>query len=134
MPTGLYFTDSINNWNGQITAENVTLVPWQNLILKSGYTTGDGVQPQYRRIKNLDGSYSVQFRGAIRRTSGNFPTTQVWAATLSGDYLPPTIAMRQGSDNTGKGARVVVEPNGNLSILAPNTSSYVYIDALTYIN
>ena len=50
MPTGIYFTDSINNWNGQITAENVTLVPWNNLILKSGYTTGDGVQPQYRRI------------------------------------------------------------------------------------
>ena len=134
MPTGFYVWDSIGNWHGGITAENLTLVPWQNLILRSGYAAGDGTKPQCRRIKNLDGSYTVQFRGAISRTSGNFPTTQVWAATLIGDYLPPTIAMRQCSDNTGKGARVVVEPNGNLSILAPNTSSYVYIDALTYIN
>ena len=134
MPTGLYFTDSINNFTGQITAENVSLSSWQNLILNSGYTAGDGVQPQYRRIKNLDGSYSVQFRGAVSPTSGNFPTSQVQVATLSGIYLPPTNAMRQCSDNTGKGGRVAATPSGKLYIWAPNTSSYMYIDALTYIN
>lgn len=133
-PSYLYFSDSINNWTGQITAENVTLSSWQNLILQSGFTAGDGVQPQYRRIKNLDGSYSVQFRGAVSPTSGNFPTTQVQVATLSGVYLPPTNAMRQGSDNTGKGGRVAATPAGKLYIWAPNTSSYMYIDALTYIN
>lgn len=133
-PSYLYFSDSINNWTGQITAENVTLSSWQNLILQSGFTAGDGVQPQYRRIKNLDGSYSVQFRGAISPTSGNFPTTQLQVATLSGIYLPPTKAMRQGSDSTGKGGRVAVVPTGQFYIWAPNTSSYVYIDALTYIN
>ena len=134
MPTGLYFSDSINNWNGQITAENVTLVPWTNLILNTGYKAGDGVQPQYRRIKNLDGSYTVQFRGAISKTSGNFTATQVLVASVYGDYMPPTTSIRQGSDNTGRGARVVMTTSGNLHIMAPNTSSYVYLDALTYIN
>ena len=134
MPTGLYFTDSINNWNGQITAENVTLVPWKNLILQSGYTTGDGVQPQYRRIKNLDGSYTVQFRGAISPTSGNFPTGQVHVAVVSGVYTPPNTSIRQSSDDTGKGARVAITMVGNIHILAPNNSSYVYLDALTYVN
>lgn len=131
---GIYMQDNINNWNGQITAENVTYVPWKNLILNSGYTAGDGVQPQYRRIKNLDGSYTVQFRGAVSPTSGNFPTAQVQIATLSGVYLPPTTSIRQSSDNTGRGARVAMTTSGNLHILAPNTSSYVYLEALTYVN
>ena len=134
---GMDFWSQLNDtggYCGQITAENVTLVPWTNLKLNSGYKAGDGMQPQYRRIKNLDGSCSVQFRGAVSPTSGNFPTGQVTVATLSGVYLPPTIAMRQGSDNTGRGARVAITTAGNLVIMAPNTSSYVYIDVLTYIN
>ena len=131
---GIYFQDNINNFGGSITAENATYVPWTNLILKSGYTTGDLVQPQYRRIKNLDGSYTVQFRGAISPTSGNFPTGQVHVATLSGVYLPPTTSIRQSSDNTGKGARVAMTTSGNLHIMAPNNSSYVYLEALTYVN
>lgn len=130
----MYMSDTINNFGGSITASNLTSVPWIDLTLLSGFKAGDGVQPQYRRIKNLDGSYSVQFRGAISPTSGNFPTTQVQVATLSGIYLPPSTAMRQGSDNTGKGGRVAVVNTGQFYILAPNTSSYVYIDALTYIN
>lgn len=132
--SGIYMQDNINNWGGTITAENVTYVPWINLILKSGYTVGDGVQPQYRRIKNLDGSYTVQFRGAISPTSGNFPTGQVHVGTVSGVYLPPTTSIKQSSDNTGKGGRVAMTTAGNLHIMAPNNSSYVYVDAMTYIN
>ena len=134
MPTGLYFTDSINDFTGQITAENVTLSSWQNLILNSGFTVGDGVQPQYRRIKNLDGSYSVQFRGAVSPTSGNFPTSQVQVASLSGNYIPQIHTFVQGSDNTGRGGRVAALSDGRLMILAPNNSSYMYLNTLTYIN
>ena len=138
MPTGLYFTDSINNWNGQITAENVTLVPWTDLILKSGYTTGDGVQPQYRRIKNLDGSYMVQFRGAISATSGNFPTTQVQVANIPEAYRPPYTAMRQGSvgtsNSTVSSATLAMTAAGNLHISATSNTVYIYLDALTYVN
>ena len=131
---GIYFQDSINNFGGSITAENATYVPWTNLILKSGYTAGDGVQPQYRRIKNLDGSYSVQFRGAVSPTSGNFPTSQVQVASLSGNYIPQTHTFVQGSDNTGRGGRVATLSDGRLMILAPNNSSYMYLNTLTYIN
>ena len=138
MPTGLYFTDSINNWNGQITAENVTLVPWTNLILKSGYTTGDGVKPQYRRIKNLDGSYTVQFRGAIRATSGNFPINQVQVANIPEAYRPPYTAMRQGSagtsNATASSATLAMTVAGNLHVTATINTVYIYLDALTYVN
>ena len=138
MPTGLYFTDSINNWNGQITAENVTLVPWTNLILKSGYKAGDGTQPQYRRIKNLDGSYTVQFRGAISAMSGNFPTTQVQVAGIPVAYRPPSTAMRQGSvgtsNSTVSSATLAMTAAGNLHISATSNTVYIYLDALTYVN
>ena len=138
MPTGLYFSDSINNWNGQITAENVTLVPWTNLILNSGYKAGDGVQPQYRRIKNLDGSYTVQFRGAISTTSGNFPTTQVQVANVPEAYRPSSTAMRQGSvgtsNSTVSSARLAMTSSGNLHVSATSNTVYIYLDALTYVN
>ena len=111
------------------------LVPWTNLKLNSGFKAGDGAQPQYRRIKNLDGSYTVQFRGAVSPTSGNFQTSSnVTVASVSGVYTPPVISMAQGGDNTGKGARVAVAVNGNVLILAPNTSSYVYLNEMQYIN
>ena len=113
----------------------MTLVPWTNLVLKSGYKAGDGTQPQYRRIKNLDGSYTVQFRGAVSPTSGNFQTSgNATIGSVSGVYTPPVVSMAQGSDNTGKGARVAIAVNGNVLILAPNTSSYVYLNELQYIN
>ena len=135
---GIYMQDNINGWGGQITAENVTLVSWQNLILKSGYTTGDGVQPQYRRIKNLDGSYTVQFRGAISATSGNFPTTQVQVANIPEAYRPSYTAMRQGSvgtsNSTVSSARIAMTPSGYLHVSATSNTVYIYLDALTYVN
>ena len=135
---GIYFQDSINNLGGSITAENVTLVPWTNLILKSGYKAGDGAQPQYRRIKNLDGSYTVQFRGAISATSGNFPTTQVQVVNIPEAYRPPSTAMRQGSagttNATTSSATLAMTPSGNLHITAAINTVYIYLDALTYVN
>lgn len=133
-PFSIYFSDSINKWTGSIAAENLAMSPWTNLTLLSGFTVGDGVQPQYRRIKNLDGSYSVQFRGAVSPTSGNFPGSQVQVASLSGNYLPQTNTFVQGSDNTGRGGRVATTTDGKLYILAPNNSSYMYINSLTYYN
>lgn len=135
---GFYFQDSINNLGGSITAENVTLVPWKNLILKSGYKAGDGTQPQYRRTKNLDGSYTVQFRGAISATSGNFPTTQVQVVNIPEAYRPLSTAMRQGSAGTTNGASssatLAMTPSGNLHVTAEINTVYIYLDALTYVN
>lgn len=137
MPTGLYFNDSINNWTGQITAENVTLVPWTNLTYLSGYTTAENNPCQYRKIKNLDGSYTVQFRGQVKPTSGNFPTTDFQSiAVLPTDIRPPKNSFANGvGDVTGtQTIRIGVFIDGGVQIGVRGTAtSYVAINSLTYI-
>ena len=137
MPTGLYFADSINNWNGQITAENVTLVPWTNLTYLPGFTTAENNPCQYRKIKNLDGSYTVQFRGQVKPASGRFNAT--------GEYLPLQVpAVIKPSINTfGIGipdftniqsARIVVlASDGRVQLMVRgNATNYVSLDMMSY--
>ena len=137
MPTGLYFTDSINNWNGQITAENVTLVPWKNLTYLSGYTTDENNPCQYRKIKNLDGSYTVQFKGQVKPVSGRFNAT--------GEYLPlqvpaeikPSInAFGIGLPdftNIQSARLVVLASDGRVQLMVRgNATNYVSLDMMSY--
>ena len=136
MPTGLYFTDSINNWNGQITAENVTLVPWTNLTYSAGYTTAEDNPCQYRKIKNLDGSYTVQFRGQVKPVSGNFPTTGFRdIALLPIDIRPTKNSLVNGvGDMAGSQTiRIGAIVNGAVQIGVRGTAtSYVAISSLSY--
>lgn len=142
MPTGLYFSDSINNWYGQITAENVTLVPWTNLTYLSGFTTAENNPCQYRKIKNLDGSYTVQFRGQVKPVSGKFSiNTQYNPIRVPVDAQPATNKFGLGiGDFTGtQSARLVSFINdgankGTIQVLVTGTaSSYIAIDNLAYI-
>ena len=136
MPTGLYFADSINNWNGQITAENVTLVPWTNLTYSAGYTTAEDNPCQYRKIKNLDGSYTVRFRGQVKPVSGNFPTTGFGnIAVLPTDIRPTRNSFVNGvGDVSGsQTVRIGVIVNGIVQIGVRGTAtSYIAIDSLSY--
>ena len=142
MPTGLYFTDSINNWNGQITAENVTLVPWTNLTYSAGYTTAEDNPCQYRKIKNLDGSYTVQFRGQIKPSSGSFAVNSTsYVASIPSDIMPLKNAFGIGIPdfNTIQNVRLVVIAdlsNSNQRKLqikvTGGATSYVSLDMLEY--
>ena len=137
MPTGLYFTDSINNWNGQITAENVTLVPWTNLTYLSGYTTAENNPCQYRKIKNLDGSYTVQFRGQVKPVSGRFNATGEYLALQVPAVIKPSInAFGLGiPDFTNiQSARIVVlRSDGRVQLMIRgNATDYVSLDMMSY--
>ena len=142
MPTGLYFTDSINNWNGQITAENMTLVPWKNLTYLSGYTTAENNPCQYRKIKNLDGSYTVQFKGQIKPSSGSFAVNSTsYGVSIPSDIMPLKNAFGLGMPDfsTNQNVRLVVVTDlsnvnrGKLQIrVTGGATSYVAIDMLEY--
>ncbi len=142
MPTGLYFTDSINNWNGQITAENVTLVPWTNLTYLPGFTTAENNPCQYRKIKNLDGSYTVQFRGQIKPSSGSFAVNSTsYVASIPSDIMPLKNAFGIGIPdfNTSQNVRLVVvadlsssNPRQLQIKVTGGATSYVSLDMLEY--
>ena len=140
MPTGLYFTDSINNWTGQITAENITLVPWTNLTYLSGYTTAENNPCQYRKIKNLDGSYTVQFRGQVKPVSGSFPGTNSESnfkiiANLPADIRPSTHTFLSAvGDMAGtQTIRIGALSDGRIQVGVRGTaSSYIGINSLIY--
>ena len=140
MPTGLYFTDSINNWTGQITAENVTLVPWTNLTYLSGYTTAENNPCQYRKIKNLDGSYTVQFRGQVKPVSGSFPGTNSESnfkiiANLPADIRPSrhTFLSAIGDMMGTQTIRIGALSDGRIQVGVRGTaSSYIGINSLEY--
>ena len=136
-PFSLRFDDTVNDWHGQITAENVTLVPWTNLTYLSGFTTAENNPCQYRKIKNLDGSYTVQFKGQVKPVSGRFNAT--------GEYLPLQVpAVIKPSINAfGIGvpdftniqsARIVVlRSDGRVQfMIRGNATDYVSLDMMSY--
>ena len=139
-PSYLYFSDTINNWNGQITAENVTLVPWTNLTYSAGYTTAENNPCQYRKIKNLDGSYTVQFRGQVKPVSGSFPGTNSESnfqiiANLPVDIRPirHTFLSAVGDMMGTQTIRIGALSDGRIQVGVRGTeSSYIGINSLIY--
>ena len=142
---GMSFWSQLNDtgaYKGSITYENVTLVPWTNLTYRSGYTTAENNPCQYRKIKNLDGSYVVQFRGQVKPVSGKFAiNNQYNPIIVPTDAQPATNKFGLGiGDFAGaQSARLVSFINdgankGTIQVLVTGTaSSYVAIDNLTYI-
>lgn len=142
MPTGLYFSDSINNWYGQITAENVTLVPWTNITYLPGFTTAENNPCQYRKIKNLDGSFKVEFRGQIKPSSGSFAVNSTsYVASIPSEIMPSKNAFGIGIPdfNTIQNVRLVVvadlsssNPRQLQIKVTGGATSYVSLDMLEY--
>lgn len=136
-PQGIYFQDSINNWGGSITAENVTLVPWTNISYLSGYTTAENNPCQYRKIRNLDGSYTVKFRGQVKPTSGNFASgSTVYALTIPSGIMPNQNRFGAGiTDATSNSTvRVGVIPSFGTMQIKTNgaATTYVSLDFMSY--
>lgn len=105
---------------------------WTNIPLVAGYTAGDGQTPQVRKVRTAEGLIRIDYRGAIGATSGNLPIAQVTVGTIPTDFLPLGTVLMQGSDNTGRGGRVACLTSGEMKILAPNTSAYVYLNSTFY--
>lgn len=139
-PFAIFFNDSVNKWSGSITSENVTLVPWTDLTYISGYTTAENNPCQYRKIKNLDGSYTVQFRGQVKPVSGSFPGTNSESnfqiiANLPVDIRPsrhtflPAVGDMMGTQTIRIGAL----SDGRIQVGVRGTaSSYIGINSLVY--
>ena len=139
-PFSLQFDDTVNDWHGQITAENVTLVPWTNLTYLSGYTTAEDNPCQYRKIKNLDGSYTVQFRGQVKPVSGSFSGTNSESnfqiiANLPADIRPirHTFLSAVGDMMGTQTIRIGALSDGRIQVGVRGTSSsYIGINSLVY--
>lgn len=136
-PFSLRFDDAVNDWHGQITAENVTPVPWTNLTYSAGYTTAENNPCQYRKIRNLDGSYKVEFRGQVRLVSGNFLASSGFysIANLPVGVRPNTnkFANAVGDVTGAQTIRIGALTDGNIQIGVRGTATaYVAIDSLGY--
>ena len=141
-PQGIYFQDSINNWGGSITAENVTLVPWTNITYLPGFTTAENNPCQYRKIKNLDGSFKIEFRGQIKPSSGSFAVNSTsYVASIPSDIMPLKNAFGIGIPdfNTNQNVRLVVvadlassNPRQLQIKVTGGVTSYVSLDMLSY--
>lgn len=141
--SGIYLQDNINNWNGSITAEQLTLVPWTNLTYLSGFTTAENNPCQYRIVKILDGSYEVQFRGQVKPSSGSFgANTTSYVASIPNAIMPSKNAFGIGIPdfNAIQNARLVVVADQTSSNprqlqikVTGNATSYVSLDMLRYV-
>lgn len=129
---GLTLQD-FNGNGGTIRAENLRTVDWTNLTLNSGFVVSQNNIPQYRRFKNLDGSYTVELRGQVERTSGTFGTASSIVATMPVGHRPPlSNQMYMCPDDTFKGARVTMQPAGGVQINSANNSVYVNLSPITF--
>ena len=141
-PFSIFFNDSINNWTGSITAQQLTLIPWTNLTYLPGFTTAENNPCQYRKIKNLDGSFKIEFRGQIKPSSGSFAVNSTsYVASIPSDIMPLKNAFGIGITdfNTIQNARLVVvadlsssNPRQLQIKVTGGATSYVSLDMLEY--
>lgn len=131
-PFSLRFDDTVNDWHGQITAENVTPVPWTDITLASGYTSAGGTTAQYRVLRNLDGTKHVEFRGSVGKTSGNLTTSQMQIGTLPAIITPSQNTFKQSAIDGAEGGRVGAISDRRLMAWCAKETRYISLDSLNY--
>lgn len=145
----LTLTDSSGVYVGRLTAKALTKTPWINLQMGSSYEVKDGNPPQYKVNYNLDGSRTVEFRGAVGLKSGNMTTSgtgtvyrpfstgnSASTTTIPKSIRPNATVQKIGSTNNTSpgqiGARYAVATNGDFPIWVNGASTYVDISAMSY--
>lgn len=145
----LSLSDASGNYNGVLDAKALTNTPWINLQMGSLYEVKDGNPPQYKVKYNLDGTRTVEFRGAVGLKSGNMTTSgtgtvyrpfstgnSASTTTIPTSIIPHATVQKIGStSNTSPGqigARYAVATNGDFPIWVNGASNYVDISAMSY--
>lgn len=145
----LSLTDDSGTYVGRIDARAVTNTAWNTLQMGSLYEVKDGNPPQYNVKYNLDGTRTIEFRGAVGLKSGAMTTTgsgtvyrpfstgnSASTTTIPTTIIPNATVQKIGStSNTSPGqigARYAVATNGDFPIWVNGTSNYVDISGMSY--
>ncbi|MFS1008449.1 hypothetical protein ACFC8U_03715 [Enterococcus casseliflavus] len=129
----LTLNDRQNGFSGQLTAQQLTSVPWVNIPLASGYITIEGATPQYRRIQLLDGSYEVQLRGRVGPSSGNFDLTGRRIGSIP--YAASMLELFLCGANSGRSGRMQVELNGDLMVASADSGvTYISLSGIRFVS
>lgn len=129
----LTLNDRQNGFSGQLTAQQLTSVPWVNIPLASGYITIEGATPQYRRIQLLDGSYEVQLRGRVGPSSGNFDLTGRRIGSIP--YAASMLELFLCGANSGRSGRIQVELNGDLMVASADSGvTYISLSGIRFVS
>lgn len=125
--------DRQNGFSGQLTAQQLTAVPWVNIPLASGFVTIEGATPQYRRVQLLDGSYEVQLRGRVGPASGFFTGTGVRIGSIP--FPASVLELFICGANSARSARMQVELNGDLMVASADSGvRYLSMSGIRFIS
>ena len=110
-PSYLYFSDSINNWTGQITAEALTNKGWKNV---TGFVNGvqtDAVPLQYKVTINMDNTRTIKFRGGFKG-NGTSDLPQAGIVQLPVEARPTTTIAFPCMGSGARLARIIISADG----------------------
>lgn len=128
-PNGIFMNQS--DKYGSLTIESLISVPWETIILSSGYTVAEGNLPRYRKTKNLDGSFTIELAGQVAGALSTAGTKII--GQLSAEYRPQRTAMAQIANSTGFGGRLHVDVGGNIGYInGAGTPTYISLDGMKY--
>ncbi|MHC5217147.1 phage tail spike protein [Enterococcus sp. LJL128] len=115
--------------SGSLTAESLVSKPWQDLPLTTNFQHYGTDKCQYKKVKNLDGSYTVKFRGIMTTKAGvSWATGQSIANMPLGTRPSQTEIAIQPTNLNGIGGRLHVVANGEV-VFRPQT-----VSGLTYVS
>lgn len=119
---------------GRLTAKALTSAPWEDLKLASGWKVGDNNPPQYRIIYELNGTRTVQFRGAVAPTSGTVPTNTIYPfADFPAELRPPKPAYGLATSQAGLLGRVAVSTTPSFLVnMSGSGATYAAFSTFTY--
>lgn len=125
----LTLRDSSGN-QGSLEAKNLASVPWTNIPLATGAIVSEGNTPQYRKIANLDGSYTIELRGQVGFSAGKAQSATL--GTLPTGNRPSANHMYQQPCNHYYGARIAVLTSGDLQFRANYDTVYVALTGIRF--
>lgn len=130
----LSLSDASGNYNGVLDAKALARSQWTDLKLASGWKVGDNNPPQYRIIYELNGTRTVQFRGAVAPTSGTVPTNTIYPfADFPAELRPPKPAYGLATSQAGLLGRVAVSTTPSFLInMGGSGATYAAFSTFTY--
>ncbi|MBO0445547.1 phage tail protein [Enterococcus ureilyticus] len=111
-----------------LTFEMLSYSPWRNLPLTEGFQQYASDKCQFRKVANVDGTFTVKFRGTVTTKSGTSWSGDQTIANMPTDARPMQTEMAiQPTNNTGIVGRLHVVSGGGVVFRPQSTNGLTYM-------
>jgi len=121
----LNFQNGLAIAGNTLDSANFANTGWVSVSLNSGFSSLSGNPVQVKKIKNLDGTYTVKIRGVVQGST--WSTVNNVFATLPVEYRASRSEVFYQATNLVTGGRLLSNPSGEFSFRPESITGLTYV-------